>query len=64
MLDLVAEIADETRSLVMMVTHDPRDAQRFADQVVLVAEGRADAPRPTAALFENPPAALLDYLGP
>jgi thiamine transport system ATP-binding protein len=63
MLDLVAEVAAETGAMVLMVTHDPADARRFADQTVLVAEGRADAPRDTAALFADPPPALRAYLG-
>ena len=61
MLELVAELAGE--ATVLMVTHDPADARRFADQTVLVAEGVAQAPMPTADLFANPPPALRDYLG-
>ncbi|MFZ9197763.1 MAG: ATP-binding cassette domain-containing protein [Paracoccaceae bacterium] len=63
MLDLVTETADETGATVLMVTHDPADARRFADLTVLVADGVAAAPVPTAALFANPPSALRDYLG-
>jgi thiamine transport system ATP-binding protein len=63
MLDLVATVARETGALVMMVSHDPNDAQRFADQTILVAEGVAHPPTPTADLFANPPPALRDYLG-
>lgn len=63
MLDLVAEVATETGATVLMVTHDPADAKRFADQTVLVAEGIAHPPQPTHFLFENPPAALAEYLG-
>ena len=63
MLDLVAEVAAETGALVLMVTHDPADAQRFADVTVLVADGRAEPPKPTAALFADPPPALQTYLG-
>ena len=63
MLDLVAETATETGALTLLVTHDPEDAIRFADQTVLVADGIAAAPAPTAALFANPPAALRAYLG-
>lgn len=63
MLDLVAETATETGALTLLVTHDPEDALRFADQTVLVADGIAAAPAPTAALFANPPAALRAYLG-
>jgi thiamine transport system ATP-binding protein len=46
-----------------MVTHDPQDAQRFADVTMLVAEGRAHAPMATRALFADPPPALAAYLG-
>ncbi|MCF8510678.1 MAG: ATP-binding cassette domain-containing protein [Rhodobacteraceae bacterium] len=63
MLDLVLETTAETGTTVLMVTHDPNDARRFADLTVLVAEGVAHAPRPTAELFANPPPALAAYLG-
>ena len=63
MLDLVAEVASETGAAVLMVTHDPADARRFAGKTVLVADGVAQAPQPTAALFAEPPQALRDYLG-
>lgn len=63
MLDLVAEVAAQTGALVLMVTHDPADARRFADVTVLVAEGRAEQPIPTATLFADPPPALKSYLG-
>jgi thiamine transport system ATP-binding protein len=63
MLDLVAEIAAETHATVLMVSHDPKDARRIADQVVLVADGTAHAPLATADLLDNPPPALRAYLG-
>ncbi len=63
MLNLVTETADETKATVLMVTHDPADARRFANLTVLVADGVAARPVPTAALFANPPPALRDYLG-
>lgn len=63
MLDLVADVATETGATVLMVTHDPADAKRFAGQTVLVADGIAAAPEPTAKLFANPPPALALYLG-
>ncbi len=63
MLDLLEEVATATGAAVLMVTHDPNDAKRFADKTVLVADGRALAPQNTAALFANPPQALRDYLG-
>jgi len=63
MLDLVAEIAAETASTVLMVSHEPADASRFAPLSVLVAEGRAEPPLPTQALLDTPPPALAAYLG-
>lgn len=63
MLDLVAEIAAETGTTVLMVSHDPQDARRIADQVVLVAEGQAYPPVATAELLDNPPPLLKAYLG-
>lgn len=63
MLDLVAEIADETGATVLMVSHAPEDARRFAPETILVAEGVAHPPRPTAVLLDNPPPVLAAYLG-
>lgn len=63
MLDLVAALARETGATVLMVSHAPEDARRIADAVVLVAEGRAQAPEPTERLFADPPPALRAYLG-
>lgn len=63
MLALVGEVASETGATVLMVTHDPKDAQGFADLTVLVADGVAHPPQDTATLFANPPKALRDYLG-
>lgn len=63
MLDLVAELAHESGATVLMVSHEPADARRIADQVVLVAEGRAHPPQPTAELLDNPPPTLKAYLG-
>jgi thiamine transport system ATP-binding protein len=61
LLTLVAEVA--LGATVLMVTHDPDDARRFADMSVLVADGVAAAPIATEALFDDPPAALREYLG-
>jgi thiamine transport system ATP-binding protein len=59
MLDLTTELA--AGATVLMVTHDPRDAQRFADRVVFVNDGYAHPP--LADLFSNPPPDLRAYLG-
>jgi len=63
MLDLVAEVATDTGALVLMVTHDPADARHFAPLTVLVADGIAHPPAPTATLLDNPPPVLAAYLG-
>jgi len=63
MLDLVRDITAESDLTMLMVSHDPQDARRIADQVVLVAEGTARPPEPTVQLLDNPPAALRSYLG-
>ena len=63
MLTLVAEVAAESAATVLMVTHDPKDAVGFADQVVLVADGVAAPPVATSDMFANPPEALRRYLG-
>ena len=63
LLALVAGLAKETGKTVLLVTHDPADARRLADQTVLVADGLAAPPVQTAQLFAHPPKALSDYLG-
>ncbi len=63
MLDLVSGLARETGATMLMVSHAPSDARRIADEVVLVADGVAHAPAPTAELLDNPPRALRLYLG-
>lgn len=63
MLDLVSDLVGETGATLLMVSHDPEDAKRIADQTILVANGRAGRPVATGDLFENPPTALREYLG-
>lgn len=63
MLALVQQIAEEVGATVLMVTHDPEDARRFADLVVVVDQGVAQTPRATEDLFANPDQALRTYLG-
>ena len=63
LLTLVRELVAETKALVLLVTHDPSDAVRFARRSVLVADGIAHPPLETAALMADPPEALRTYLG-
>ena len=64
MLALVDTIATGTGASVLMVTHDPADARALCPLTVLVADGIAHPPTPTAALLDAPPPALAAYLGP
>lgn len=63
MLTLVESIAVAQNLTVLMVSHDPKDALRLCPQTVLVAEGVAHPPQPTAELLNSPPPALRAYLG-
>ena len=63
MLDLVGRICAEHRLTLLMVTHDPADARRLCPLTVVVDAGQAAPPAPTAALLDDPPPALRDYLG-
>ena len=63
MLDLVAKIRQDQDSTLLMVTHNPDDAMRISEHTVLVADGVAQTPQPTAKLLNNPPPALAAYLG-
>ncbi|MBB97020.1 MAG: thiamine ABC transporter ATP-binding protein [Rhodobacteraceae bacterium] len=62
MLDLVADLARAQAATLLMITHDPEDARRIADDTIVVGNGRADPPRPTADILDNPPLVLQDYL--
>lgn len=59
----VSHIAKTQGVLVLMVTHDPHDAQLFAEKIILVTDGKATRPYPAKDFFANPPRAYLDYLG-
>lgn len=63
MLGLVAGIASAQGTTVLMVSHDPADARSLCPETILVAEGRALPPQPTAPLLDSPPPALRAYLG-
>jgi thiamine transport system ATP-binding protein len=63
MLALTQEVLGARGATILMVTHDPADARAVADSVLLVAEGVAQPPAPTAALLDDPPPALRAYLG-
>jgi thiamine transport system ATP-binding protein len=63
MLDLVRDVADRTGALVLMVTHDPRDAEVLGGLTAFVANGIVHPPVPTRDLLAHPTAEVRDYLG-
>ena len=63
MLDLVQELCKETGATLLMISHAPEDARRIAEACILVADGAAHPPQETAALLDDPPKVLRDYLG-
>ncbi len=63
MLDLVARIAGETGTTVLMVTHNPEDARRIAPRTIVIEGGQAHPPVATGPLLDNPPPELRAYLG-
>nr|WP_072776661.1 ATP-binding cassette domain-containing protein [Marivita hallyeonensis] len=63
MLDLVTEVARAENLTVLLVSHDPKDALRFAPQTIVVDDGQVFAPQDTRTLLDNPPPGLKAYLG-
>lgn len=63
MLDLSVELAQAAGRTVVMVTHDPADAARVADDIIGVAAGVAWPPVATAHFLAAPPEPFVDYLG-
>jgi len=63
MLRLARDTLAVPGRLVLMVTHDPGDAEAIARDVILVAGGTATGPHDRTALFADPPPSLRSYLG-
>jgi len=63
MLDLAATVLGAAGQTLLMVSHDPDDARRIAQTVIVVDGGRAEGPQPTGPLLDDPPAGLRAYLG-
>lgn len=60
MLGLVAELLPG--ALILMVTHDPDDARRWAPRTIFVEGGQVHPPAGSASLFADPPEGLARYL--
>lgn len=60
MLDLIPELLPQ--ATVLMVTHDPEDAERVARDVIFVEGGTVAAPVPLRRFFDAPTDAVRRYL--
>jgi thiamine transport system ATP-binding protein len=63
MLDLSVALAKAAKRTIVMVTHDPADAARVADEVIGIVSGDAWAPIETAQFLNDPPEPFVAYLG-
>lgn len=63
MLDLVSALVSEGGATLLMVSHDPSDARRIAQDIILVDEGVAHPPAEALQMLETPSEALRRYLG-
>ena len=60
MLDLVIRLLPDATLLI--VTHDPKDAKRFATQIMFVSEGRVSPPSDPVEFFAHPEGDVAEYL--
>jgi thiamine transport system ATP-binding protein len=64
MLDLVIALHEERSMTVLFVTHQPEDARRVADDVVVLEDGRVAASGPAPEFFAGTgPEAFRRYIG-
>jgi thiamine transport system ATP-binding protein len=59
MLDITVSLAEHRT--VIMVTHDPKDAVRIAEEVIAVIGGKARPPVATQEFMTAPPEPMRDY---
>jgi thiamine transport system ATP-binding protein len=63
MLDLVTAMQKAKGLTIIMVTHQPEDAEQAASHTAYLEKGRIVAMKPTAELFASALPGLRDYLG-
>ena len=64
MLDLVSELRCEHSLTVLMVTHQPEEALRAADEIIFVADGKVREPIASKTFFSMHDDGAIDlYLG-
>ena len=62
MLELIKKIARKRGLLVLMVTHDPADANKIASQTIIVKNNKVHAPLNTNKALDPINGPLADYL--
>ncbi|RPE64780.1 thiamine transport system ATP-binding protein [Pacificibacter maritimus] len=63
MADLARDIAERTSATLLMVSHDFKDVERIADDVIWVEAGVCLPPQPLSEFLASPPSGFTDYLG-
>lgn len=61
--DLVSELAVRHAMTIVLVTHDPDEARRLADQIVFLQNGRVAAQGPAKQVLSQSGGPVGDYLG-
>ncbi|MCC8933126.1 ATP-binding cassette domain-containing protein [Rhizobium sp. 'Codium 1'] len=64
MVELLVDLHAETRATVLIVTHDPRDVERLADDVTFIDDGHVLAKTDKMTFFQSHDiAAVQNFLG-
>lgn len=63
MVDLARDIGARTGATLLMVSHDIKDVERFADDVIWVDDGECQPPRALRSFIDQPPKGFTDYVG-
>ncbi|MBU2936055.1 MULTISPECIES: thiamine ABC transporter ATP-binding protein [Pacificibacter] len=63
MADLAQAVGARIGATVMMVSHDIKDVERFAEDVLWVEDGICHLPRALGDFLKDPPAGFTSYVG-
>lgn len=63
MADLTRDVGKRLGATLMMVSHDIKDVERFADDVVWVEEGLCQPPKALDVFLNDPPKGFTAYVG-
>lgn len=63
MADLACEVGARIGATLLMVSHDIKDVERFAEDVLWIEAGMCQTPRPLGEFLDSPPAGFTAYVG-